>query len=330
MRAKIAGVGHYVPERVVTNHDLEKLMDTSDAWIVERTGIQERRYVEPGLGTSEMGFRAAQAALRNAGLAADDLDFIIFATLSPDYMFPGCGVLLQEKLGGGTIGALDVRTQCTGFVYSLSIADAYIRAGVYRRILIVGAETQSMGLDFTTAGRDMAVIFADGAGAAVVVAGDDEGPGLLATVLHSEGRYARELWMEVPTCLQPSSEMPKLITEGRHFPRMNGREVFKHATRRFIEAIDEVLERIGATRDDIALIVPHQANKRISDAVAERLGLPTERIVVNVHKYGNTTAASIPIALSEAVADGRVKTGDLVILVAFGSGFTWGATAVRW
>lgn len=330
MRAKIAGVGHYVPERVVTNHDLEKLMDTSDAWIVERTGIQERRYVEPGLGTSEMGLRAAQAALRNAGLQAADLDFIIFATLSPDYMFPGCGVLLQEKLGIGTIGALDVRTQCTGFVYSLSIADAYIRAGFYRRILIVGAETQSMGLDFTTAGRDMAVIFADGAGAAVVVAADDDGPGLLATVLHSEGRYARELWMETPTCLQPSSEMPRLIAEGRHFPRMNGREVFKHATRRFVEAIDEVLERIGAARDDIALIVPHQANKRISDAVGERLGLPKERIVVNVHKYGNTTAASIPIALSEAVADGRVKTGDLVILVAFGSGFTWGATAVRW
>ncbi|MCC7141984.1 MAG: ketoacyl-ACP synthase III [Candidatus Eisenbacteria bacterium] len=330
MRAKIAGIAHYVPERVVTNHDLEVLMDTSDAWIVERTGIRERRYVREGQGTSDLGLEAARAALDQAGLTPADIDFIIFATLSPDYMFPGCGVLLQQKLGCPTIGALDVRTQCTGFVYGLSMADALIRSGTYRRILLVGAETQSMGLNFTTEGRDMAVIFADGAGAAVIVAGDDDGPGILASVLHSEGQYAKELWMEVPTCLAPSTRMTEMIAEGRHFPQMNGREVFKHATRRFVEAVDEVLEKIGAKREDIALLVPHQANKRISDAVAERLSIEPARLVVNVQRYGNTTAASIPIALSEAVAEGRAKPGDLVVLVAFGSGFTWGATAIRW
>lgn len=330
MRARIAGLGMYVPDRVVTNHDLAEWMDTSDEWIAERTGIRERHYVREGQGTSDQALEAAKRALHQAGLTASDLDFIIFATLSPDYMFPGCGVLLQEKLGCDTIGALDVRTQCTGFVYGLSVADAYIRSGFYKRILLVGAETQSMGLNFTTEGRDMAVIFADGAGAAVLVAGDDDGPGVLETVLHSEGRFAKDLWMEVPTCLVPSTQVPKLIEEGRHYPRMNGREVFKHATRRFVEAIEEVLARIGATIDDVALVVPHQANKRISDAVAERLHLPPERIAVNVQKYGNTTAASIPIAFCEAVDEGRLHPGDLVVLVAFGSGFTWGATALRW
>lgn len=330
MRARIVGMGHYVPERLVTNHELETLMDTSDQWIVERTGITERRYVREGQGTSELGYEAATRALAQAKLSPRDIDFIIFATLSPDYMFPGCGVLLQERLDCDNVPALDVRTQCTGFVHGLSIADAYIRAGLYRNILLVGAETQSMGLDFSTAGRDMAVIFADGAGAAVVQASPDDGPGVLASVLHSEGRYAKELWMEVPTCLVPASKVGSLIAEGRHFPRMNGREVFKHATRRFVEAVDEVLEKIGARREEIDLLVPHQANKRISDAVAERLELPAEKIMVNVHKYGNTTAASIPIALSEAVQEGRVQRGDLVVLVAFGSGFTWGATALRW
>lgn len=330
MRARFAGIGHYVPERIVSNHDLEVLMDTTDEWIVERTGISQRRFVREGEGTSEQALHASRQALKTAGLTPRDLDFIIFATLSPDYMFPGCGVLLQEKLGCETIGALDVRTQCTGFVYGLAVADAFIRTGVYRRILLVGAETQSMGLDLTSRGRDMAVIFGDGAGAAVLVPGEDGGPGVLDSVLHSEGSHAKELWMEVPTCLLPTTMTPELVAEGRHFPRMNGREVFKHATRRFVEAVDEVLSRIGKTRDDIDLLVPHQANKRISDAVGERLGLPPARLVQNVHKYGNTTAASIPIALSEAVAEGRARPGDLLILVAFGSGFTWGASAVRW
>ncbi len=330
MRARFAGVGHYVPERVVRNSEFEALMDTTDAWIVERTGVHERRFVREGEGTSEQALHASRAALRAAGLSPKDLDFIIFATLSPDYMFPGCGVLLQEKLGCDNIGALDVRTQCTGFVYGVAVADAFIRTGMYKRILLVGAETQSMGLDLTTRGRDMAVIFGDGAGAAVLVPGEDDGPGVLDTVLHSEGAHCKELWMEVPTCLLPTSRTPELVAQGRHFPQMNGREVFKHATRRFVEATDEVLARIGRTRDDIDLLVPHQANKRISDAVGERLKLPPSKIVQNVHKYGNTTAASIPIALSEAIAEGRTHPGDLVILVAFGSGFTWGATAVRW
>lgn len=330
MRAKFAGVGHFVPERVVSNRDLEGLMDTTDGWIVERTGIHERRFVREGQGTSEMGEHAARAALRQAGLTPSDLDFIIFATLSPDYMFPGCGALLQERLGCGTIGALDVRTQCTGFVYGLAVADAFIRMGMYRRILLVGSETQSMGLDLSTRGRDMAVIFGDGAGAAVLVPGDDDGPGVLETVLHAEGKHAKELWMEVPTCLVPTTRTPELVTQGRHFPQMNGREVYRHATRRFVEAVEEVLQRIGKTIDDVDLVVPHQANKRISDAVGERLGLPPERIVQNVQRYGNTTAASIPIALSEAIEHGRVRPGGLLVLVAFGSGFTWGASAVRW
>jgi 3-oxoacyl-[acyl-carrier-protein] synthase III len=330
MRAKFAGVGHYVPQRVVTNNDLAGLMDTSDEWIMERTGVRERRFVREGEGTSEQATHAAREALKVAGLKPKDLDFIIFATLSPDYMFPGCGVLLQERLGCGTVGALDVRTQCTGFVYGLAVADAFIRMGVYKRILLVGAETQSMGLDLSTKGRDMAVIFGDGAGAAVLVPGEDDGPGVLDFVLHSEGKHAKELWMEVPTCLLPTTRTPELVEQGRHFPQMNGREVFRHATRRFVEAVDEVLLKVGKTRDDVDLLVPHQANRRISDAVGERLGLPSSKIVQNVHRYGNTTAASIPIALSEAISDGRLNPGALVVLVAFGSGFTWGAAAVRW
>jgi 3-oxoacyl-[acyl-carrier-protein] synthase-3 len=245
-------------------------------------------------------------------------------------MFPGCGVLLQERLGCATIGALDVRTQCTGFIYGLAVADAFIRMGMYKRILLVGSETQSMGLDLTSRGRDMAVIFGDGAGAAVLVPGGDDGAGVIETVLHSEGRHAQMLWMESPTCLVPTSRTPELVAQGRHFPQMNGREVFKHATRRFVESVEEVLRAIGKTLDDVDLIVPHQANKRISDAVGERLGVPSSKIVQNVQRFGNTTAASIPIALSEAIADGRIRPGSLVILVAFGSGFTWGASAVRW
>jgi len=330
MRARFVGVGHYVPERVVTNDHLSEMMDTTDEWIVERTGIHQRRFVREGEGTSEQATHAARAALKAAGIKPSDLDFIIFATLSPDYMFPGCGVLLQERLGCKTIGALDVRTQCTGFVYGLAVADAFIRMGAYKRILLVGAETQSMGLDLSTRGRDMAVIFGDGAGAAVLVPGEDDGAGVLESVLHSEGKHAKELWMEVPTCLLPTTRTPELVAQGRHFPQMNGREVYKHATRRFVEAVDEVLGRIGKTRESIDLLVPHQANKRISDAVGERLGLPSSKIVQNVDRFGNTTAASIPIALSEAVAEGRVLPGHLLILVAFGSGFTWGASAVRW
>ncbi len=330
MRVRIAGVGHFVPERVVTNHDLEGLMDTTDEWIVERTGIHERRFVREGQGTSEQAEHASRAALKMAGLKPKDLDFIIFATLSPDYMFPGCGCLLQHRLGCRTVGAMDIRTQCTGFVYGLAVADALIRAGTYRRILLVGAETQSMGLDLTTEGRDVAVIFGDGAGAAVLVPTEEDGRGILASVLHSEGRHAKELWMEVPTCLVPTTRTPELVAEGRHFPKMNGREVYKHATRQYVAAADEVLEKIGLTRADVDLLVPHQANRRIIDAVGERLDLPPEKIVQNLEKYGNTTAASIPIALSEAVQEGRVKPRDLLLMVAFGSGFTWGASAVRW
>ena len=283
MRAKFAGVGHFVPERVVTNQDLEDLMDTTDAWIVERTGIHERRFVREGQGTSEMGEQAARAAMKMAGLTPTDLDFIIFATLSPDYMFPGCGVLLQDRLGCGTIGALDVRTQCTGFIYGLAVADAFIRTGMYKRILLVGAETQSMGLDLSTRGRDMGVIFGDGAGAAVLVPGEDDGPGVLDTVLHSEGQHRKELWMEVPTCLMPTTRTPRAGGAGAPLPadERPGGLPARHAALRRGGGRGAAADRPDA-RGRSTCSCPHQANKRISDAVGERLGLPSSKIVQNV------------------------------------------------
>jgi 3-oxoacyl-[acyl-carrier-protein] synthase-3 len=329
-RARITGVGFHVPERVVTNDDLAQVMDTSDAWIVERTGIRERRFVEPGTGTTALAVEAARRAIADAGRKVEDVDFIVFATLSPDYFFPGCGVLLQEALGLPTIGALDVRDQCTGFVYALAVADAFVRIGVYRCVLVIGAEVQSNGLDLSTRGRDMAVLFGDGAGAALVEPSEDDGRGILGWALHGEGSNAKELWAEVPGSTILGRVNAEVLAEGRHFPQMNGRQVFKHATTRFPEVIREVLEKSGHTLDEVALVVPHQANKRIADAVGERLGLPPEKVFQNIERYGNTTAASVPIALTEARDQGRVKPGDLVVLAAFGSGFTWGATLLRW
>jgi len=329
MRACITGVGFDVPPRVVTNHDLEKLMDTTDAWIVERTGIRERHFVDPGTGTTDLAAQAARRALADAGREPSDLDFIIFATITRDYFFPGCGSLLQEALGLSTIGTLDVHNACSGFVYSVAMADALIRAGQNRCILVVGAEVQSTGLDLSTAGRDMAVLFGDGAGAAVIEpCGEDRG--ILASVLHSEGKYAQELWAEAPSSKVMGRLTPEMITEGRQYPKMSGRQVFKHATTRFPEAILEVLQKAGRSLEDVALVVPHQANQRISDAVAERLGIPSEKVFQNIDRYGNTTAASIPIALAEARAAGRIQSGDLVVLAAFGAGFAWGAVAIRW
>ena len=329
IRARITGLGFHVPERVVTNHDLESLMDTSDAWIVERTGIHERHFVEPGTGTSQLATAAARKALADAGRAPADVDCVIVATITQDWMFPGAAPLVQDQLGLGHVAVMDVRNACAGFVYALATADAFIRAGNYRCVLVVGAEVQSTGLDLTTRGRDMAVLFGDGAGAAVLEP-DDTGRGVLATALHGDGSHAQDLWAEAPTSRVPGRLTPEMIHAGRHFPRMNGREVFKHATRRFPEVIHEVLERAGATLDDVALVVPHQANQRIGDAVAERLGLPAEKVFQNIARYGNTTAASVPIALTEARDQGLVKPGDLVVLAAFGSGFAWGAAAIRW
>jgi 3-oxoacyl-[acyl-carrier-protein] synthase-3 len=258
------------------------------------------------------------------------VDFVVFATTTPDYQFPGGGVLVQQRLGLATVGALDVRNACSGFLYALAVADAFVRLAIHRCVLVVGAEVQSTGLNLTTAGRDMAVLLGDGAGAAVVEPSDDAARGLLSWVLHSEGEHAQDLWCEAPTSNQPGRITHAMIDEGRHFPRMSGRQVFKHATSRFPEVILEALERAGHTLDEVRLVVPHQANRRIGDAIVERLGLPPERVFQNIDRYGNTTAASIPIALTEARGQGRFGPGDLLVLAAFGSGFAWGATVLRW
>jgi len=328
-RAQISGIGFFVPERVVTNDDLSKLMDTSDEWIVQRTGIRERHFVEEGVGTTDLALEATRRALADAGRTAADIDYIIFATTTPDHMMPGCGVLLQAALGLPPIGALDIRNQCTGFVYALGTADALIRSDYYKCILVVGAEVQSTALDLTTRGRDMAVLFGDGAGAAVVEPGD--GPrGVLSCVLHGDGAHCKDLWADAPTSLVKGRLTHEMLDEGRAFPAMNGRHVFVHATTRFPEVIREALDKSGHTLDDVALVVPHQANTRISDAVATKLGVAPEKVFQNIQRYGNTTGASIPIALTEARDQGLIKRGDLVVLAAFGSGFTWGAAVVRW
>jgi 3-oxoacyl-[acyl-carrier-protein] synthase-3 len=328
-RSRISGLGFHVPSRTVTNHDLEQRMDTSDAWIVERTGIRERRFVEPGEGSAQLGTEAARHALADAGRSPADVDCIVFATITPDWMFPGNAVIVQEQLGLGPVAALDVRNACSGFLYALSVADAYVRIGRYRCVLVIGAEVQSTGLDLTTRGRDMAVLFGDGAGAAVVE--PCEPPrGVLSWALHAEGAMARELWCEAPTSLEPGRMTAEMLAAGRQFPHMNGRQVFKHATTRFPEVIHEVLAEAGHTLEEVALVVPHQANRRIGDAVAERLGLPPEKVFQNIERYGNTTAASIPIALTEARDAGLVRDGDLVVLAAFGAGFAWAGCALRW
>jgi 3-oxoacyl-[acyl-carrier-protein] synthase-3 len=276
-----------------------------------------------------MGARAARMAMTDAGVGPRDIDLVIFATLNPDIFFPGNGVFVEDLLGLETAGAMDVRNQCTGFIYGLAAADGFIRTGTARTVLVIGSEIQSTALDKTTRGRDVAVLFGDGAGA-VVVQGTDEDRGVLASVLHSQGRFARELWAEIPCGDLVGRYTPEMVAGGGNHPRMNGPMVFKHATRRFCEAINEVLEKGGVGPDDVALVIPHQANQRITDAVGQRLGLPPERVFSNIARYGNTTAASIPIALAEAVREDRLQSGDLLVLVAFGSGFTWGANLIRW
>ena len=334
-RAAIVGTGFWVPGRIVTNDDLAGWIDTSDAWITERSGIRERRWLERDeqghtlITGAEMGARAAREAIAAANIDKNTIDQIIYATLNPDVFFPGNGVFLEHLLELDTAGAMDIRNQCTGFVYGLAAADGFIQSGLARTVLVVGGEVQSTALELTDRGRDMAVLFADGAGAAIVQA-TDEDRGILASVLHSQGRYARELFAEAPVATETGRITAQMIDQGRHFPHMNGKLVFQHATRRFVEAIDEVLGKGGVTIRDVALVIPHQANQRITDAVAARLELPTERVYSNIARYGNTTAASIPIALAEAVRAGLIRSGDLVVTVAFGSGFTWGANLIRW
>ena len=335
-RAAIIGTGFFVPENVVTNEDLSRMMDTSDEWITERSGIKERRWLrldENGwteMTGAEMGARAARMAMEAAGVTGRDIDQVIYATLNPDVFFPGNGVFLEDQLELNTAGAMDIRNQCTGFVYGLAAADGFIRTGTARTVLVVGGEIQSTALDTTTRGRDTAVLFGDGAGAAVVQAMDDDQRGIMASVLHSQGRYARELLVEAPVANMRDRINQQMLEEHRHHPFMNGTTVFKHATRRFCEGINEVLMKGGYQAEDVDLLVPHQANQRITDAVASRMGMGPDKVFSNIARYGNTTAASIPIALAEAERQGRLRRGHLVVTVAFGSGFTWGANLIRW
>jgi len=328
-RAIISGVGHYVPERVVTNFDLEKMMETSDEWIRERSGIEERRWVEDGENNIDLAEKASLMALQKANLKPEDIDFIIFATLSPDYFFPGTGCLLQERLGFPTIGALDVRNQCSGFVYGLSIADQFIKTGMYKNILLVGSEIQSRGINKTTEGRDVTVLFGDGAGAVVISRSDDSNRGIITSHLHSEGKYVKELWCEDPGSIRNPRLTHEMVDSNSHWPYMNGRYVFKHAATRFPEVILEALQAAGIDKSEVDLVIPHQANQRITDAVRMKLELKEEQVYSNIAKYGNTTAASIPIAMSEAVAEGIISDGSLVCLAAFGSGFTWASALLR-
>ena len=329
-RTEFIATGFYVPPRVVGNDELSRLMDTSDEWITQRTGIKERRWVEPGTTCSSLAAAATHQALERAGMAATDLDCIIFATASPDHFFPGNGCFLQRELGVPDIPALDVRDQCTGFLYGLSVADAWIRCGQYKRVLLVGAEIQSPGLDPTTAGRDTAVIFGDGAGVAILGPTDDPKRGVLSTHLFSDGRAAEKLWMDGPGLSHVPWISAEMLADGKARIKMEGREVFKSATTKMPESVQQALQQNGLTTADIKLLIPHQANLRISEMVQKQLGLRDDQVFNNIQRYGNTTAASIPIALHEALEEQRLARGDLLMLTAFGSGFTWGSAAIRW
>jgi 3-oxoacyl-[acyl-carrier-protein] synthase-3 len=329
-RTAFLATGFYVPERVVTNHELEDYMDTSDEWIRQRSGIEERRWAAEEEGGSDMAKVAAERALEKAGMEAAELDCIVLATLSPDYFFPGTGVFLQRKLGIAGVPCLDVRNQCTGFVYGLEVADAWIRTGHYRNVLLVGTEVHSSGIQLNTEGRDTAVLFGDGAGAAVLGPTEDPNQGVLAVRTHADGRYAEKLWAPAPACVRKPFVSKEMIDEGLTRPYMEGREVFKHAVTRMPEAVEEVLAEAGLSVGDLDMLIPHQANLRIAEMVQRRLGLSDDQVYNNIMRYGNTTAASIPIALHEAVEAGRIERGDLVAFTAFGSGFTWGGALIRW
>ena len=329
LRTRFLGTGFAVPDRVVTNDELSRLMDTSDEWIRTRTGIQERRWVREGETGAALAHAATLRAVESAGLAPGDLDAIIYATATPDHFAPGNGVYLQRLLGVGSIPSIDIRNQCSGFVYALAVADAFIRGGTFRHVLVVGAEIQSTGMDVSTQGRNTAVIFADGAGA-VVLGPSDEDRGILAFDLHGDGSYAEKLWVDAPGSMYHPRASVEQIDEGRHFLEMDGKEVFRHAVARMPESVQAVLAATGHTTSDLALLVAHQANLRIAEMMQKALGLRDDQIYNNIMWYGNTTAATIPIALDECVRAGRVGAGDLVALTAFGSGFLWGSALVRW
>ena len=333
--SRIIGLGYYVPDNIVTNADLSTMMDTNDEWIQERTGIQERRWVKPNSDdtTATMGVKAAKVAIERAGIHKDDIDFIIFATLSPDMYFPGPGVQVQHALDIKTVGALDVRNQCSGFIYAISIADQFIKSGMYKNILVIGSELHSHGLDKTTRGRGVSVIFGDGAGAAVLSREEDTSKGILSTHLHSQGEHALELVVKTPG--MGTRWVTDILADNdpndeSYFPYMNGQFVFKHAVVRFSEVIMEGLMKNNLQKEDIDMLIPHQANLRISQFIQKKFGLTDDKVFNNIQKYGNTTAASIPIALTEAWEQGKIKEGDTVVLAAFGSGFTWGSVIIRW
>ncbi len=329
---RITGVGYYVPEKIVTNDDLSQWMETSDEWIQDRTGIKERRYFTYGKETNaSMAAAASRQALERAGLTPDEVDVIVYATITPDYFFPGSAFLMQRELGMDGKPVIDIREQCSGFIYALSIADQFIKSGMYRTALVVGSEIQSTWINKSTAGRNVAVIFGDGAGAVVVQATDDADHRILSTHLHADGRFAEDLYVKDPGSSRPDRAATKeLLDEGGFDVVMNGNAVFKHAVVRFGEVIQEALDANGAQTDEISLLVPHQANIRISEYVRQQLGLAPEKVVNNIQRFGNTTAASIPIALAEAWEQGRVQPGDLICLAAFGSGFTWASALIRW
>lgn len=332
--SKISGLGYYVPENVVTNDDLSKIMDTSDEWIQERTGIKERRHIIRGQDTTtSMGVKAAKIAIERSGVAPEDIDFIVFATISPDYYFPGPGVALQQELGLRTVGALDIRNQCSGFIYALSVADQFIKTGMYKNILVVASEVQSLGLDMTNRGRGVSVIFGDGAGAAMLSRETDSTKGILSTHLHSEGEHAKELAVLAPG--MGGRWITDILADNNpedesYFPHMNGQFVFKNAVVRFSEVINEGLKANNLEVTDIDMLIPHQANLRISQFIQQKFKLTDDQVFNNIQKYGNTTAASIPIALTEAWELGKIKEGDTVVLAAFGSGFTWASAILKW
>ena len=329
-RSRILGIGMSVPSRVVTNHELATKMETSHEWIVERTGIEERRWVEPGEAGADLAAKASRQAIERAGLQPKDIDLIVYATLSPDFMFPGTGVFLQRALGLRDIPCLDIRQQCTGFIYGLSIADAYVRTGSFKHVLLVGSEVHSTGLDISTAGRDVTVLFGDGAGAVVVGRATDEQHMILSTHIHADGTEAEILWTEYPASARNPRITEAAMAERKHYPVMNGKKVFKHAVTRMPQAIMEGMIANGLQLGDIDMLIPHQANLRINQMVGQMIGLPPEKMHNNIQKYGNTTAASIPICMNEAIELGKIKPGNLVCLVAFGAGLTWGSAFLRY
>lgn len=328
--SKISGMGFHVPEHIVTNADLEEMMNTSDEWIRSRSGIEERRWISEGEGGSDLSLIASEKAMEMAGVTSNDIDMVIVGTASSDYYFPGIGAQLQDMLSLRTIGAFDIRVGCSAFIYGLSIADQFIKTGHCETVLLVGVDVLSPALEKNPEGRDVGVLFGDGAGA-VIIQPCEDGSGILSTHLHSEGKYLKDLWVELPSFrIEGRGFDEERIKAKRHRLRMNGREVFKHAVTRFPEVIKEALDANNLTMDDIAQVIPHQANFRITEAVAKRLNVDMDRIYSNIHRYGNTTAATIPIAMCEAYEEGKFKADDHIILAAFGSGFTWASAAIKW